>query len=291
MQNGLSLKQNRRKKLKLTFDQLQQEMELEGNILSTPADLSAIAGGSSIEEIIAFYESQGFIFEQGDDGNFYGAQVQTLDTATITGYSNKKSMWDYYRNPGNALEIFLNQGGILYSGGSGYYSGSAYMSSSSYSGGSNNSYGTSGSGGNGNLSTSISVLGLSFQNGLAWQEFYVNANKLANGSLNTNISSIMQGVFQNATSLKSDVLSLLSSEGYQGIKIIDSAGKILGVAGVVDSSVNLYRDIMDGGNFSWMNLADFGVNVGSVAIKSNIVGFTISAGWLVIKSYYDSANN
>lgn len=38
-------------------------------------------------------------------------------------------MWDYYRNPGNALEIFLNQGGILYSGGSGYYSGSGYTSS------------------------------------------------------------------------------------------------------------------------------------------------------------------
>lgn len=44
-----------KKKLRLTFDQLEKERELEGNILSTPTDLSAIARGSSIEEIIAFY--------------------------------------------------------------------------------------------------------------------------------------------------------------------------------------------------------------------------------------------
>lgn len=260
-----------KKKLKLTFDQLEKEMELEGSILSTPMDLSAVmGGGSTIDEMLNYFQSLGFIFERGSDGNYYGNQNITLDTVTVSASYKYNGQIYSYTNPFNLYYDWTNLGG---------------------SGGYNNNSGGGGGEGNGNLSTTVSVLGLSTQNGLAWQEFYVNANKLANGNLNTNITSIMKDVFHNSTSLKSDVLSLISTEGYQGIKIVDSAGKILGIAGVVDSSVNLYNDIMNGGDFSWMNLADFGVNIGSLAIKSNIVGFSISAGWLVVKSYFDSENN
>ena len=73
-----------KKKLKLNFDQLEKEMGLQDNILTSPVDLSSISGGSNIYEIMAYFESLGFIFERGSDGNYYGSQCITLDPVTVT---------------------------------------------------------------------------------------------------------------------------------------------------------------------------------------------------------------
>ena len=32
-----------------------------------------------------------------------------------------------------------------------------------------------------------------------------------------------------------------------------------------------------------VNIADAAINIGSLFIKSNVVGFAVSAGWLIIK--------
>ena len=83
-----------KKKLRLTFDQLEKEMELEGSILSSPMELSAITGGETPEG-------------------------QTLEEVVVNGY--------YYNNNNN----YWGTSWFSYSGG--YYSGS-YSSGSENSG-------------------------------------------------------------------------------------------------------------------------------------------------------------
>ena len=79
-----------RQKLRLTFDQLEKEMELEGSILSSPMELSAITGGSNIDKILQYYQSLGFIFTKGSDGNYDGSKNITLENVTVTGTYNNK---------------------------------------------------------------------------------------------------------------------------------------------------------------------------------------------------------
>lgn len=130
MLNELSLKPKRRQKLKLTFDQLEQEMELEGNILSTPMDLSAIAGGSSINDYISYFESLGFTFTQDANGNYYSGSYMWLDPVTVTAHYNSSGgygtgsyvpAWDY-----GAVENLWGQSG--FGGGGGESSNQNYSS-------------------------------------------------------------------------------------------------------------------------------------------------------------------
>jgi hypothetical protein len=55
-------------------------------------------------------------------------------------------------------------------------------------------------------------------------------------------------------------------------KVLGAAGKILGVTGVVTSGMILWNDP------SFTNLTKFGINVGSLFLKANPVGLTISLG-------------
>ena len=52
-----------------------------------------------------------------------------------------------------------------------------------------------------------------------------------------------------------------------------AAGKILGYTGVVTSFGELVTE-----PFSWTNVGKFGINLGSLALKANPVGLTISLG-------------
>jgi len=121
MQNELTLKPGRRQKLKLSFEQLEREMELDGNILSTPMDLSAIAGGSTIDDYIAYFQSLGFTFAQDANGNYYSGSYMWLDPVRVTahrrsgsGYGSGSyvSAWDYQA----ALDLWGEPG---YGGGGG----------------------------------------------------------------------------------------------------------------------------------------------------------------------------
>jgi hypothetical protein len=56
-------------------------------------------------------------------------------------------------------------------------------------------------------------------------------------------------------------------------KVLGAAGKVLGVTGVITSfGVFMTED------FSLTNLTKFGINLGSLALKANPVGLTISLG-------------
>ena len=59
-------------------------MELEGNILSAPMDLSSISGDSSIKDYLAYFHSQGFVFTQDQNGNYYSGSYMWLDPVTVT---------------------------------------------------------------------------------------------------------------------------------------------------------------------------------------------------------------
>ena|GEM_PF-3699631 len=133
MQNELTLKPGRRQKLKLSFEQLEKEMELEGNILCSPMDLAEIAGGSSIDEILQYYQSLGFIFEIGSDGNYYGAQNITLENVTVTAHRSNSGSSLY--NSGSRYQYFwdnINQIGwaATITGGGGGTGGSGTTSQS-----------------------------------------------------------------------------------------------------------------------------------------------------------------
>ena len=80
-----------KKRLKLTFDQLEKEMELEGSILSSPMELSAITGGETPEG-------------------------QTLDEVVVYGY--------YFKNDSS----YLNTWNSLWYLNCGYYSSGSYSS-------------------------------------------------------------------------------------------------------------------------------------------------------------------
>ena len=54
-------------------------------------------------------------------------------------------------------------------------------------------------------------------------------------------------------------------------KVVGAVGKVLGIAGVVTSFGELMTE-----DFSWTNLAKFGINVGSLALKANPIGATVS---------------
>lgn len=89
-----------RKKLKLNFAQLEQEMELEGNILSSPMDLSSISGGSSIEQYLDYFRSLGFVFTQDQCGNYYSGSYMWLDPVTVTAnVKNNGGGYNSYSDP------------------------------------------------------------------------------------------------------------------------------------------------------------------------------------------------
>ena len=95
-----------KQKLKLTFDQLEKEMELEGNILSTPLDLMAVTGGSntnsSIDAYIDYFESIGFTFTQDNDGNYY----YNSGSNSSGSYSNGS-----YEDGSDGLPLYYDQQG------------------------------------------------------------------------------------------------------------------------------------------------------------------------------------
>jgi len=136
-----------KKKLKLNFDQLEKEMGLQDNILTSPVDLSSISGGSNIYEIMAYFESLGFIFERGSDGNYYGSQCITLDPVTVTarvGSGNNVTNVPFDYGTGYIWNTWNNWNQTGNGGGGGgtgtsswpgvpyvYYPGSGYTSGSS----------------------------------------------------------------------------------------------------------------------------------------------------------------
>ena len=124
---------------------------------------------------------------------------------------------------------------------------------------------------------------LAVSNGTAWKEFYgvlgtINTNTVVN------MKTVLEAVF-DANPLGS-VIDELRPENLKGIGILSAAGKVLGVTGAVTSVATLYYDYQDDGHIETINLVDAGMSCGALFIKSNIAGFVISGGWLLIKGEF-----
>jgi len=131
-----------------------------------------------------------------------------------------------------------------------------------------------------NLSTAITA-------GMAAPEAYATLDMARLGTLALDARGIAKNIFdtnpvETFKNLIGDVKNM------KGLAILDAGGKALGVWAAVDSAYTLYEDIADGGDFNYMNLADATVNVGSLFVKSNLVGITVSLGWMVIKTAIES---
>ena len=120
---------------------------------------------------------------------------------------------------------------------------------------------------------------------MAWKEAYGTFNLAFSGDIKMDTASILKSIF-DSNPYKS-FLEDLSPMALKGIGIVNATGRVLGVTSTATRLYNLGADIMDGdGRVEMKNVADAGISVGSLFIKSNAIGFTVSAGWLLIKGEF-----
>jgi len=132
------------------------------------------------------------------------------------------------------------------------------------------------------------TLGTAITAGLASNEAYTTLDMARLGNLPLDARSIAKNIFETTPvetfkNLYDDIKQI------KGIAILDAAGKALGIWAAAESVGKVIDDIADGGDFNYMNLADATVNVGSLFIKSNVVGISVSLGWMVIKTAIESS--
>lgn len=85
-----------------------------------------------------------------------------------------------------------------------------------------------------------------------------------------------------------DALADLSLTNMRGVGIVNAAGKLLGISSAYFAADALLTDLNDGdGQASALHWADAGISIGSLFIKSNLVGFAVSGGWLLIKGEFE----
>ena len=126
---------------------------------------------------------------------------------------------------------------------------------------------------------------LAVSHGLAWKEFYSTLGGL---STNTRVDAktILNAVF-DSNPFKT-IVNDLSPQNLRGVGIINAAGKVLGITSAFNSGLALIADLTDGDDHvSPVVVADAVISIGALAIKSNIVGFAISGGWLLIKGEFE----
>jgi hypothetical protein len=116
--------------------------------------------------------------------------------------------------------------------------------------------------------------------GLAWKETYSAANLAFAGRLDT--ATVLSNIVTN------DALGDLSLSNMKGVGIVNAAGKLLGISSAYFAADALITDLRDGdGQASALHWADAGISIGSLFLKSNLVGFAVSGSWLLIKGEFE----
>jgi len=155
-----------------------------------------------------------------------------------------------------------------------------------------NSSAPGGNAGPGNSSTpptpfqmAVSIASNALGTGLAFNEYYTKIGDAIFSDIPVvvNSNTLIKSVFDASalTSTLKNELELASK--LDGLAIISITGKVLGITGAAMSIKNLYDDYQDDGNVSMENVVDVGISVGSLFIKSNVVGIAVSGGWMLIK--------
>lgn len=244
-------------KATLALDLLEQELEVLDN-----DQKSGICGGREY-----WNASNGVTYWRDSQDDPWTA-CDSLNEVTITGSSNG-SYYGITGYPGGW------NGGV---GGSSNGGGSLSNDGSSASGGNYSS--------NGNTNGNTPMLDLQEQvsfaiaHGLAWKEAYSGANLAFTGRLDT--ATVLNNIVTR------DVFGDLNLENLKGVGIVNAAGKLLGISSAYFAMETLVTDLNDGdGSASTLHWADAGISVGSLFIKSNVVGFAVSGGWMLIKGEFE----
>jgi len=166
----------------------------------------------------------------------------------------------------------------------GGYNGDYGMGGGYYDGGGAGGGGASGGSGV-DVSNGLEVASLAIANGLAFDEFYTTLDAARTGDVAVDANSLIKNVIDN-NPYGSFVDDIRAATKFNGVAILSTAGKVLGVTQAIGSVGTLADDILDGNGVSMVNVADAAINVGSLFIKSNIVGATVSFGWLLIKGEF-----
>ncbi|MFB5945716.1 hypothetical protein [Albibacterium profundi] len=136
------------------------------------------------------------------------------------------------------------------------------------------------------LSNGIEVASLAIANGLAFSTAYTTLEAWRLGGVPTNTNDFLKNALES-NPVRGLIDDLQSASKFNGIAILSTAGRVLGATQAVESLTNLGVDILDGGGVSMMNVADAAISVGSLFIKSNLIGVTVSFGWLLIKGEFE----
>ncbi|RQO73766.1 hypothetical protein DBR40_13230 [Pedobacter sp. KBW01] len=246
-------------KFKLAFDELENVMEM----MTISEILSAKGGEGPQNGDVWTVNGYTFVYDAS-----LGQWVGSLPEITITSSSSDPYSWNWSN--------YLNG-----------YTGSFSYSSSGYSGTiSPGGGGGSGSGTAPTLSV-VDIAAMAIQNGLAFNSFYNTLDAARLGQLPLEAKDIVHNLLQsNPGSALIDDIKAAGS--LNGVAVLSAAGKVLGFTQAGVSLYNLYQDIADDdGTVSMVNVADAVISVGSLFIKSNILGATVSMGWLIIKGAID----
>lgn len=250
-------------KAKLAFEMLEREMA----ILSI-SEVLAIKGGTDPQNGDT-YTIDGYTFTYNSSSGQWYFNESVVITPTTSSNSYYPSWTWMDNNTGSNGSFYMNSS-------SGY---SSFPTESPAGGGSG-----SGTSQPPELSA-YEIAAMSIQNGLAFNSFYNTLDAARLGQLPLKAEKIVQNLFEsNPVSSLVDDLKALSPGSFKGIVIMSAVGKVLGFTQVYDSLNTLGKDLTDGdGSVSTLNVVDAMVSVGSLFIKSNILGATVSMGWLLIK--------
>jgi hypothetical protein len=268
-------------KAKLTFDLLEQEMEV-----IRKEDLIRFIGGIgqfTWQQIVDAVNSGNFSqipqgsYLMGDNGEviMYGGNLNEVIVAKKTpgfpiggSVASGYTSWDWTNTmTGESGSSWLDSN---YFGG--YGGGSAGGGSSSPS----------------NLEIANTIVSNALATGLAFNEVYTTMSNAIFSDILVNTNTLIKDIFD--TNPIGTLLDDLKAPGaFKGIALLSNAGKVLGVTGAFSSIYNLGVDMTDGdGQVSMVNVADAAISVGSLFVKSNVVGLGVSMGWLLIKGDFET---
>ena len=253
-------------KAKLAFDLLEQEMEVickEEQVRFTGG-----SGGYTWQEVV----------DAINNGNYGQIPAGMYSQETLFGENLREVMI------GARTRMPSEVWGSVVVGGTGSY----WLNMTGGCGGVEDGGGDSSSGSStpSNYEIASNIASNAISTGLAFNEFYANMSTAIFSSTPVTANDLLKNIFDNnpAGSFMDDLRAV---QQFKGIAILSLTGKLLGYSQAYDSLGTLKDDILDGGGVSAVNVADAAISVGSLFIKSNVVGLAVSGGWLLIKGQLD----
>lgn len=264
-------------KAKLTFELLEQEMEI-----FSKEEQRRFTGGTDTftwQQFVDAYNSgdlsqiQAGSYIMGSSGNIvYGGDIYGGQLNNVTIYTDRSSNSFYYN--GQTYSFLDPQSPFGNSGNSG-----GGTDGGTVTGG--------GTGSSSNFNIALNIVSNALSTGLAFNQVYTTLGDAIFSNTPVSTNMLIKDILDR-TPVNTFIEEFQLAKKLDGIAIIGVTGKLLGVTGAALSLNTLYNDIFDGnGRVEIENVADAAISVGSLFIKSNVVGLAVSAGWLIIQGDFE----